>query len=59
MAIAMLSPKPEDACERGKKGGRGKKAAGTGELSGVAHQRVSDARAVLAYSPEPAEAGRP
>ena len=49
MAIAMLSPEPE-------KGGRGKKGAISGKFSGVAHQRLSDARAVLAYSPELAEA---
>ena len=43
MAVAMLRPEPE-------KGGRGKKAADIGEFSGVAHQRVSDARAVLAHT---------
>ncbi len=34
----------------------GKKATINGEVSGVAHQRVSDARAVLTYSRELAEA---
>ena len=45
MAIAMLSPTPEGASERGKKGGRGKKAPTSGEVSS---QRIADARAVLA-----------
>ena len=49
MGYAMRHPKPE-------KGGRGKKLAGNGEFSGVPHQRVSEARAVLAYSLELAEA---
>ena len=53
MAIAMLSPEPEDVTERGKKGGRGKKAPTSGEVSS---QRIADARAVLAYSLELAEA---
>ena len=56
MAVAMLSPEPEDAEVRGRKGGRGKKAAINGEVSSVPHQRLSDARAVLAYSPELAQA---
>ncbi len=56
MAVAMLSPEPEDASERGKKGGRGKKAPTNGEVSGVNSQRLADARTVLAYSPELAEA---
>ena len=45
MAVAMLRPEPE-------KGGRGKKGATNGGFSGVAHQRVADARAVLNYSTE-------
>ena len=49
MAIAMLRPEPE-------KGGRGKKGAVSGEFSGVPHQRVSEARDVIAYSREIAEA---
>ena len=56
MAIAMLSPEPEDAPERGKKGGRGKKASINGQLSSIPRQRIHDARAVLAYSLELAEA---
>ena len=56
MAVAMLSPKPEDASERGKKGGRGKKAPTNGEVSGINSQRLADARAVLAYSREISEA---
>ncbi len=43
MAVAMLRPEPE-------KGGRGKKGAINGEFSGVSHQRVADARAVLAHT---------
>lgn len=46
--VTMRHPKPE-------KGGRGKKLAGNGEFSGVSHQRVADARAVLSYSRELAE----
>ena len=56
MAIAMLSPEPEDASERGKKGGRGKKAATSGGVLVIPHQRLADARTVLAYSPELAQA---
>ena len=43
MAVAMIYPEPE-------KGGRGKKGAGSGTFSDVSHQRLSDARAVLAAS---------
>ncbi len=53
MAVAMLRPEPEEAKERGKKGGRGKKAPINGEVSS---QRLADARAVLTYSREHAEA---
>ncbi len=49
MAVAMLRPEPE-------KGGRGKKGAINGEFSGVSHQRVADARVVLAHSSELAQA---
>ena len=56
MAVAMIRPEPEEAKERGKKGGRGKKATINGEVSGVAQQRVADARAVLSYSHELAQA---
>ena len=49
MAIAMLYPEPT-------KGGRGKKGATCGEFSGVSHQRVADARVVLRYCPELAQA---
>ena len=49
MGFAMRHPKPS-------KGGRGKKLATSGEFSGVSHQRVSDARAILEYSREIAEA---
>ncbi len=49
MAVAMLRPKPE-------KGGRGKKGATSGAFSVVPHQRIADARAVLSYSRELAEA---
>jgi ParB-like chromosome segregation protein Spo0J len=49
MAVAMIRPEPE-------KGGRGKKGATSGGFSGVAHQRIADARAVLAYSRKLAEA---
>ncbi len=52
----MTSAAPVEASERGKKGGRGKKAAINGEVSGVPRQRLSDARAVLAYSREVATA---
>ncbi len=41
---------------RDRKGGRGKKAPINGKVSGVTSQRLSDARAVLAYSPELAQA---
>ena len=43
MSVAMVYPEPE-------KGGRGKKGAGSGTFSDVSHQRLSDARAVLAAS---------
>ena len=56
MAVAMLRPEPETAEERGQKGGRGKKASINGQVSGVSRQRLSDARAVLAYSRELAQA---
>lgn len=49
MGYAMRQPEPE-------KGGRGKKLPGNGEFSGVPSQRVSEARAVLSYSRELAEA---
>ena len=48
MAVAMIYPDPE-------KGGRGKKAPTSGE---VPSQRIADARAVLAYSLELAEAAK-
>ena len=49
MGYAMRHPKPE-------KRGRGNKSPVSGEFSGVPTQRVSEARAVLAYSRELAEA---
>jgi ParB-like nuclease domain len=53
MAVAMIRPEPE----QGKGGGRGKKKVATsGDVSGVAQQRISDARAVLRYSRKLAEA---
>ena len=55
MAVAMLSPDPEEASIRGKKGGRGKVSA-NGQLSSITRQRLSDARAVLSYSRELAQA---
>ena len=42
MGYAMRHPKSE-------KGGRGKKLAVSGEFSGVPHQRVSEARAVVTW----------
>jgi hypothetical protein len=56
MAVAMIRPEPESTAERGGKGGRGKKLSASGQLSAVPRQRLSDARAVLAYSRELAEA---
>ena len=56
MAVAILSPEPEDAVERGKKGGRGRKAIRSDGLSGVLQPRISEARAVLAHSRELADA---
>jgi hypothetical protein len=48
MAVALIRPEPE----QGKGGGRGKKNfAGSGEVSGVAHQRISQARMVLKEAP--------
>ncbi len=47
MTIALLSPEPEGASERGKKGGRGKKATTSGGVSAAPQQRIADARAVL------------
>ncbi len=49
MAIAMLYPEPT-------KGGRGKKGTKSGTVSSVAIQRITDARVVLRYSPELAQA---
>jgi hypothetical protein len=49
MAVALVRPE-------GARRGRGKKGTTSGEFSGVAQQRLSDARAVLAYSPKLAEA---
>ena len=49
MAVAMLRPKPEKV-HRGKKGSR------NGNLSEAPSNRVAEARAVLAYSPELAQA---
>ena len=51
MGYAIRHPEPET-------GGRGKKGAICGEFSGVPHRRVADARAVLNYSRELAEAGK-
>ncbi len=45
MAVAMIYPEPE-------KGGRGKKGAGSGEFSGLSHQRISEARTVLRHEPD-------
>ena len=45
MAVAMIYPEPE-------KRGRGNKRSASGQFSGVPTQRVSEARAVLAYSRE-------
>jgi hypothetical protein len=56
MAVAMIRPEAEPASERGQKGGRGRKAPTSGEVSGVTSQRLADARAVLRYSRELAEA---
>ncbi len=49
MAVAMIYPETE-------KRGRGNKRSASGQFSGVPTQRVSEARAVLAYSREIAEA---
>ncbi len=47
MAVAKIYPEPE-------KGGRGKKLPANGEFSGVPSQRISEARTVLQYAPDPA-----
>ncbi len=47
--MAMRHPEPQ-------KGGRSKKVATCGEFSGVPHQRITDAPAVLSYSREIADA---
>ncbi len=52
MTVAMLRPAPVEASERGKKGGRGKKAPINGGVPGVSSQRIADAHAVVAYSRE-------
>jgi len=49
MAVAMLRPAPE-------KRGRGNKSAINGDFTGAPQQRIADARAVLNYSPELAQA---
>ena len=49
MAVAMISPEPEDAHESGKKGGRGKK--GLGDRT-VSRERLSLARTVIEHAPE-------
>ena len=49
MAVAMLRPAPE-------KRGRGNKSAINGDFTGAPHQRIADARAVLKYAPDLAQA---
>ncbi len=49
MGYAMRHPEPET-------GGRGNKRSAGGQFSGVPKQRVSEARAILAYSREISEA---
>ena len=56
ITLASAAQEPEDASERSKKGGRGKKATTSGGVSAAPQQRIADARAVLAYSPELADA---